>query len=157
MYFSNLCLIGLFLLQITFYYYKKGSNAYLNESIYVYDKTSSGFKPTPPQKPLIGPTPMPRVIITPKPTPPQIILPVTTTDLVLMGFETEYEIIGNVSDIAKTAILQDGISSASVTGTYGSINEYDKKVYQAKIRIIDYKINADGELSVNFPELIGML
>lgn len=145
--------------KITFYYYKKGSNAYLNESIYVYDKTSSGFKPTPPRKPLIGPTPMPRVIITPKPkpTPPQIILPVTTTDLVLMGFETEYEIIGNVSDIAKTAILQDGISSASVTGTYGSINEYDKKVYQAKIRIIDYKINADGELSVNFPELIGML
>jgi hypothetical protein len=32
-----------------------------------------------------------------------------------VGFETEYEIIGNVSDISKTAILQDGISSASVT------------------------------------------
>ena len=145
--------------KITFYYYKKGSNVYLNESIYVYDKTSSGFKPTPPQKPIIRPTPMPQVIITPKPkpTPPQIILPVTTTDLVLMGFETEYEIIGNVSDIAKTAILQDGISSASVTGTYGSINEYDRKVYQAKINIIDYNIHADGELSVNFPELIGML
>jgi hypothetical protein len=142
--------------KITFYYYKKGSNVYLNESIYVYDKTSSGFKPTPPQKPIIRPTPMPQVIITPKPQP-QIILPVTTTDLVLMGFETEYEIIGNVSDIAKTAILQDGISSASVTGTYGSINEYDRKVYQAKINIIDYNIHADGELSVNFPELIGML